>query len=91
MSLFVVHGCNIWPRRDLQPLFSQSECRIIHKTKIRSTENMQMLRFTLEGKKSSDQCFKGFILMELTGHFSHINLSIKEKAVLALYHQTASR
>lgn len=29
--------------------------------------------------------------MELTGHFAHINLSIKEKAVLALYHQTASR
>lgn len=43
---------HIWPRRDLQPLFSQSECRIIHKTKIRSTENMQMLGFTLEEKKN---------------------------------------
>lgn len=43
---------------------------------------MQMLGFTLEGKKSSDQRFKGFILMEITGHFSHINLSIKKKQYL---------
>lgn len=51
MSLFVVHGRNIFGLVVMSNhCFPQSECRIIHKSKIGSTENMQMLAFTLEEK-----------------------------------------